>query len=289
MPPEREELSVELFGRFIELIYRRSGIRIPPTKRVLIANRVRRRLVETGIPRYEDYYTYLHSPAGRAELPRFLDEITTNETYFYRDKQQYDWLEQEFLPKLSRQAVLHRRPRRLRVWSAACSTGEELYSVALKVTGQPGGFAGWAVTLLGTDLSGKALDLARAASYDDRALRLVPVEDRQRFFDHDPGAGRYSVKPAFRRFAHWKRHNLLEPLAEPLFDCIFLKNVLIYFDATSKQTVVKHLLARLAPGGYLVIGPTEGVYHLLDELVRVKPWLYQKLASTGAVAGGQSS
>jgi chemotaxis protein methyltransferase CheR len=282
--PPRDELSAELFGRFIDLIYRRAGIRIPATKRVLIANRVRRRLVETGIPRYADYYTFLVSPQGRTELPRFLDEITTNETYFYRDKAQYDWLGGEFLPDLARRAALHRHPRRLRVWSAACSTGEELYSVALQVTAPRSGLAGWSVTLVGTDLSSKALELARAARYDERALRLVPPADRERFFDPDPAAGRWAVKPEFRKLAHWKHHNLLEPLAEPAFDCVFLKNVLIYFDANSKRTVVKHLLARLAPGGYLVVGPTEGVHHLLDGLTRVKPWLFLKPAAAGADA-----
>jgi chemotaxis protein methyltransferase CheR len=291
MSPPRDELSPELFGRFVELIYRRSGIRIPPTKRVLIANRVRRRLVETKIDRFADYYTYLLSPNGRAELPRFLDEITTNETYFYRDKGQYDWLGGEFLPELARQAALHRHPRRLRVWSAACSTGEELYSVALQVTAQRTGLAGWSVSLVGTDLSHKALEVARAGRYDERALRLVPPADRLRFFDADPDPAvpRWTVKPEHRKLAQWKRHNLLEPLSEPAFDCIFLKNVLIYFDAESKRTVVGHLLARLSPGGYLVIGPTEGVHHLLDGLSRLKPWLYRRPTAAGAEGAGATS
>jgi chemotaxis protein methyltransferase CheR len=282
------ELTDGEFERFRALIYRVAGIRIPPTKRVMVSNRLRRRLRATGIAGFSDYYAYLTAPGGEAELPRFLDEMTTNETYFYRDPQHFTWLAEEFLPDVVQQGQLRKRPRHLRLWSAASSTGEELYSAALKLMTFRPQLAGWTLTLLGTDLSGAALAAARAASYDERAVRLIGAEERLRWFDHDPEAKRWVLKPEVRALASWQLHNLMQPLRAEPFDCVFIKNVLIYFDDHSKRAVVQNLLGSLAEGGYLVVGPTEGVYKMLDGLVRHKPWLYQKPARRQAQAGGAS-
>ncbi|MFO0891390.1 MAG: protein-glutamate O-methyltransferase CheR [Isosphaeraceae bacterium] len=274
---QNTELTDEEFQRFCGLIYRNSGIRIADTKRVLVSNRVRRRLRSTGIKTFAEYYLFLTSPAGAGEMPQFLDAITTNETYFYRDKHHYAWLGEAFLPEVAAQAAQHKRPRRLRIWSAACSTGEEPYSIALKVLENRLLLPGFRTQIVGTDLSGTVLALARAGSYDERAVHLVGAEEKKRYFDEDPKAKRWTVKDEVRSLVTWKLHNLLTPLREEPFDCIFLKNVLIYFDKDSKATVVKHILAAVAKGGYLVIGPTEGIYGMLDPLVKLKPWLFQRL------------
>jgi chemotaxis protein methyltransferase CheR len=272
------ELTEAEYERFCGLIYRVSGIRIPGTKRVMVSNRLRRRLRATGIASFSAYHAFLSSAAGTGEMPRFLDEITTNETYFYRDPHHYEWFGQAFLPEIIKQARLRKRPRTLRIWSAASSTGEELYSIALKVAGRKGDLAGWKVTLLGTDLSGAALDAARAGVYDARALRLVGEEERSRHFTHDPVAQRWTLGPDIRAAAVFKLHNLLEPLEGEPFDCIFIKNVLIYFDEESKRRAVRHLLDSLGKGGYLVVGPTEGIYGMLGSLTKHKTWLFQKPA-----------
>jgi chemotaxis protein methyltransferase CheR len=270
------ELTEDEFEKFQGVIYRVAGIKIPGTKRVMVSNRLRRRLRATGIGTFSAYLAHLMSAAGHAEMPLFLDEITTNETYFYRDPQHYEWLDTTFLPEVVQQARAHKRSKSLRIWSAACASGEELYSIALKVVVNRPRLAGWKVSLLGTDLSGAVLDAARSGSYDERALRLVPQAERTLHFDHDPVAQRWTLKPEVRSLAAWKRHNLLHPCRDGPFDCIFIKNVLIYFDLESKQTVVRHLLASLAKGGYLVVGPTEGIFPMLGSLVKHKTWLYQR-------------
>jgi chemotaxis protein methyltransferase CheR len=272
------ELSDEEFKRFCGLIYRSSGIRIADNKRVLVSNRVRRRLRATGIKTFSDYYAFVTSPAGAGEMPQFLDAITTNETYFYRDNHHYTWLGETFLHEIAQQAAQHKRPRRLRIWSAACSTGEEPYSVALKILANRPLLPGFRSQVVGTDLSGSVLALARAGSYDERAVHLVSPEERKRYFEEDPTTRRWTVKEEVKSLVTWKLHNLLTPLREEPFDCIFLKNVLIYFDMASKQTVVRHVLAVLAKGGYLVTGPTEGIYSMLDPLTKLKPWLFQRLS-----------
>lgn len=270
------ELTEEEYQKFCELIYRVAGIRIADNKRVMVTNRVRRRLRATEIRSFAEYYSFLISPAGNAEMPLFLDAITTNETYFFRDTQNYDWLGNTFFPEISQQALQRKRPKSLRIWSAACSTGEEPYSIALKFLGKKSLFTGWKTTLLGTDLSGAVLDSARAGIYDARAVRLIDPAQLQNFFEGDPKIERWAIKPEVKALVTWKQHNLLSPLKEEPFDCIFLKNVLIYFDTDSKQIVVRNLIAGLAKGGYLVVGPTEGIYTMLDSLSKLKPWLYQR-------------
>jgi chemotaxis protein methyltransferase CheR len=270
------ELTDEEYAKFCGLIYRTAGIRIADNKRVMVGNRVRRRLRATGIASFKDYYAFLTSPAGAGEMPLFVDAITTNETYFFRDVQHYRWLGDEFLPEVAQRAALRHHPRRLRLWSAACSTGEEPYSMAIEILEKRLVFAGWNIKVLGTDISGAALDEARSGRYDARAVRHVEPARRLAFFDEDTDAGRWTVKPTVKALVTWKSHNLLSPLREDPFDCIFIKNVLIYFDKDSKLVVVKNLIEALAPGGYLVVGPTEGVYNMLDALGRVKSWLYQK-------------
>jgi chemotaxis protein methyltransferase CheR len=265
------------FEKFLALIYRVSGIRIPTTKRVLVSNRVRRRLKSTGIPDFNAYYMFLTSPAGADEMPRFLDAITTNETYFFRDQHQFDWFEKTFLPEMSESAQAHRRPKSLRIWSAAASNGSELYSLALILQERKAAFHDWSISLLGTDLSEAALQEARGAAYDARDLRLVDAERRRRYFCEDPKSQRWTLNAEIRALPKWQVHNLMRPLAtRKKFDCIFLKNVLIYFDAGSKQVVARHMIECLAPKGYLVLGPTEMIPQMLEPLERRQSWLYQK-------------
>ena len=270
------ELTQEEFERFCAKIYEISGIRVPSTKKVMIGNRLRRRLRATGIAGFTEYFRYLTSISGVAEMPLFLDEITTNETFFYRDIQHFDWLRETYFPEIIEEGRLHKRSKKLRIWSAASSTGEELYSIAMRMVPFRGAFLGWQTNLLGTDLSVAALQAARTGSYDERAVRLISQPERQRFFDLDPRTLRYTVKEELRAMAAWKSHNLLQPLKEEPFDCIFIKNVLIYFDAESKKIVTRHLINSLARGGYLVVGPTEGIYNMLEPLEKRKTWLYQR-------------
>ena len=270
------ELTESEFAKFRALIYRISGIQISESKLVMVSNRLRRRLRATGIQGFSEYHAFLTSPAGTAEMQSFLNEITTNETYFYRDIHHFEWMNDTYFPEVLKEARLGKRPRRLRVWSAASSTGEELYSILLKFQAWKSQFSGWKLDFVGTDISKAALDAAALGVYDDRAVRNVPLAERNRYFDHDSKTQRWTIKDEIRSAARWKSHNLLNPINEDSFDCIFIKNVLIYFDAASKLVATKHLIKALAKGGSLVVGPTEGIYSMLDPLEKQSAWHYRK-------------
>lgn len=267
-------------ARYATLIYQRTGIRISPQKKTLLSNRLRRRLRKTGIKSFEEYYHHLQQlPPGDREWDGFLQEITTHETYLFRDEQQWKWFSQKFLTEVA--ANPHRvlgKPS-LRIWSAACSTGDEPLTAACCVAAALPNLAQWNVAILGTDIGQGALEQAEQGIYSDRAMRLVSEECRRRFFTQAKDAAVWQAKPAVTGMLAYRQHNLLERLSEPPFDLVFLKNVLIYFDGASKKTVMDNIRPMVRPGGMLVAGAAEGVGELLRDFIRVEPWLYRRPTS----------
>ncbi len=273
---EIKELTSTEFRNFQEFIYEMSGIRIPDAKRTLLSNRVRRRLKAGGFDDFQSYFQHLKSVPGQGELTGFLDAVTTNETYFFRTEKHFEWFGHDFISELALQARGEQRPRRLRVWSAACSTGEEPYSIAICLAENQLRLSGWQLEVMATDLSEDALQSAREGTYKERALQQLDAKRRRRHFTQQRDDPLWRIKPNLRELVTFRRHNLMEPLPGTPFDCIFVRNVLIYFDRQSKQKVVENLISVLADGGYLVVGPSEGIYDMLQGLTKHSTFLYQK-------------
>ena len=274
---EQERLSERQFDRFRDLIYRRSGIRVDASKITLVSNRIRRRLRAGAFPDFDTYYKHLTSSRDAGELEHFLDAITTNETHFFRTEAHFDWFRGEFLSEvIGRQRQGEREPK-LRIWSAACSTGEEAYSLAICLAENSLRLRGWDSSIVGTDISEAALTRARSAVYQARSLEEVSPTRLRRYFDALPDGKSWRVRPAVRDLVEFRRHNLMEPLGLPPFDCIFLRNVLIYFDRESKGAVIRNLTNALVGGGYLVVGPSEGIYDMLEPLVKHGTSVYRKV------------
>jgi len=272
---EPPRLTEQQFERFRAFIYHHSGIRMDATKITLVSNRIRRRLKAEGIDDFDAYYRHLTSSQGAGELECFLDAITTNETHFFRTDPHFQWFKQDFLGELVSRRLRNEHPASLRVWSAACSTGEEPYTLAICVAENMLRLRDWKISILGTDISEAALKDARTAVYRQRSLEEVsPVQLRRYFDEVEPTT--WQVRPSVRNVVEFRRHNLMEKLRLPAFDCIFIRNVLIYFDRESKQKVVKNLIDSLARGGYLVVGPSEGIYDMLSPLEKLSTFLYRK-------------
>lgn len=271
------QVSDELLARYATLIYDVTGIRISQQKKALLSNRLRRRLRETGIPTFEKYYERLHRlPVTDAEWDAFLQEITTHETYLYRDDAHWQWFQQTFLPEMIAAARKGERGKTLRIWSAASSTGDEAFTIASCIAANLPGCEQWKIKILGTDIGIDAVEQARSATFSARAMRLVPADVQERFFTKQGPTGPWQAKPQLRNMTDFRRHNLMEPLAETPFDLVFLKNVLIYFDAPSKQVVLDNVRKVMKPGTRMVAGAAEGIADHVKDLKRHHPWLFSK-------------
>ncbi len=277
-----EQVSDAQLSRYAELIYTRTGIRISPQKKLLLSNRLRRRLRSTGIKSFEDYYEQLRKlPHSDPEWDAFLQEITTHETYLFRDETQWEWFRNEYLPGLAAANGSNRQRGSLRIWSAACSTGDEAYTAACCIAAHSD-LSRWQVHILGTDIGLGALEQAKTGVFGQRAMRLAPADYRCRFFKKANGVEAWTAMPVLTDMLAFRQHNLMEPLHERPFDLVFLKNVLIYFNHQSKTTVLHNVRAAMRPGGLIVAGMAEGVADLLRDFQRLKPWLFRKPVLSGA-------
>lgn len=272
------QVTDEELARYAELIYDRTGIRISPQKKTLLSNRLRRRLRETGEAGFAEYYRRLRRLQPKdPEWDAFLQEITTHETFLFRDEAQWEWFRKECLPGFAAAARAGARPRQLQIWSAACSTGDEAFTAACCIADGLPNHDQWQVRILGTDIGSGALQQARSGRFGQRAMRLVPESYRRRFFK--AGGDGWQASPVLARMISFRQHNLLDPLGAGPFDVVFLKNVLIYFAPDSKRRVMENVRAAVAPGGFLVAGPAEGIGDLVKDFVRVRPWLSQRRAT----------
>ena len=271
------QVSDEQLRRYAMLIYDKTGIRISPQKKTLLSNRLRRRLKATGLDCYEAYLDKLQTlRANDPEWDAFLQEITTHETYLFRDMSQWNWLREKYLPEVQLQARAGRREKALRVWSAACSTGDEAYTIACCIADCLAHPPTWKIDILGTDIGVGAVQAAQEARFGARAMQHVPESYQRRFFKADQEGSHWAPKAPLVEWTKFQQHNLLEPMRAGSFDLIVLKNVLIYFDAESKQPVANHICRALRPGGYLITGPAEGVAEMLNGLERIQGWLHRK-------------
>lgn len=275
---ELERLNSHQFDRFSDIIYEKCGIRIDQKKVTLLSNRIRRRLKAGSFENFDEYYRFLISPSGGQEVASFLDAITTNETFFFRTAKHFDWLKSDFVTELVAQQRAGNRPQTLRIWSAACASGAEPYSIAICLAENMYRLSDWSLKVLATDVSEEALSAGRKGLFKPRAVEAVTEQQRRRFFQHQKQEGLWQVRPEIAKLVEFRKSNLIEPPAASGFDCIFIRNVLIYFDRDSKQKAVSHLLSALSIGGYLVVGPSEGIYDMLNPLRKISPFLYQKQA-----------
>lgn len=264
-------LSDGEFEQVRKLAYELAGISMSPSKKALVESRLRKRVVTTGVGSYRAYVQFITQPDNAAELQTALDLLTTNETYFFREQHHFDHLRQ-----FVRQ---HRLGSKLRVWSAACSSGEEPYSIAMLLAAER--MAGdWEV--LASDLSTQVLARARRGHYPLSRAKGVPPEYLRAYCLKGTGSqeGTLLIDAKLRNRVQFMHRNLMEPLPPGFlgeFQVIFLRNVMIYFDLAVKRKVVSNLLSALAPGGYFYIGHSETLNGVTQALQQVEPAIYRKI------------
>ncbi|HEY4300138.1 MAG TPA: protein-glutamate O-methyltransferase CheR [Candidatus Didemnitutus sp.] len=260
------------------LVYEHSRINLGPDKRELVSARLGKRLRETHQPTLREYCGLLQGPQGDDELSHLIDAISTNHTFFFRESAHFDFLRSQIVPEMVQRARTERWSR-FYAWSAACSSGEEPYSIAITLTESLQG-AGLPWQIEATDISHRILEKARSAIYREEVVGKLPPTCARSYFQRGigPQDGNYRVRPAVRQNVRFQQLNLLDgpPPFPDLFHVIFCRNVMIYFDRPTQEELVNKLARRLVPGGYLLVGHSESLTAIKHPLEVVRPAIYRR-------------
>lgn len=253
-----------------QFIYDAAGIDLGPAKQMLVTARLRKRLRHYNLTTYGAYYNLVHGPDHPGERQQMIDLLTTNETYFFRENDHFEFLKNKILPA-------HNKSQKFRLWSAASSSGEEAYSIAMLLADQLGNRTPWEI--MGSDISTQILEKARAGHYSLYRTEGIPRHYLQKYCLKGTGPydGTLLISPELRKRCFFQQINLIKSLPDVgRFDVIFLRNVLIYFDNETKESIVNRLSHVLRPGGFLMIGHSESLKGLNTNLHLVAPTTYQK-------------
>ena len=279
-------MPVDVFVRFRGLIREQTGISLRDGKEVMLASRLNRRLRHHGLSSYSEYLTLLRGRQdGGVEMREFINCVTTNKTSFFRESHHFDFLANTVVPEAVQRASSGQRT--LRVWSAACSTGEEPYSIAMTLlhTLAPG----WQIAVEASDIDTAVLETARKGVYPLLAVEEMDEAFCRTFFlrGKDGMNGMVRVRPAVCTTVNFQRINLIDSTwpIEGGLDAIFFRNALIYFDQEIQERFLRRMLRLLRPDGYLFLGHSENVPWLYDAVTPLSKTVYQKLPCPKAGGG----
>ena len=259
-------LTILELEQFADIAYQQTGIRLTPNKLELMNNRLSRRLKDLDLSSYHKYLKYLRENI-EFERSDFIEAITTNETYFFRYPLHFHLLSKTIFPNLQQEEIT--------IWSAACSSGEEAYSLAMLCQERLPDFYHRKVNIFASDIDLSVLKKAHEGIYNSYSLKQMRPELLQKYFN-PVNDSYYKIIPNLRNRVSLGRHNLKEPFPKGQVDILFCRNVLIYFDNESKNQVLDNLVKTLKPGGFLFLGESEIVPDI-SNLVRIKSSVAQKL------------
>lgn len=269
------DLKPHEFDRLAALVRGYCGINLHDGKKELVRARLGRRIAGKGFTSFAQYFRHVQSAEGAEEFVAMIDALSTNVTHFFREEPHFRTLARILAEMAGERG---RGPCRLRLWSAACSSGEEPYSMAITALEALRGLRA-DVRILATDISTRVLEKAEAGLYEPERLKGVPPERAARFFEPVRSAGglRYRVRPEARELVVFRRFNLMEPFpAIGPIDVVFCRNVMIYFDRATVQDLLAKFRAVLSPGGYLFVGHSESLHGAQDRFRFVEPAVYRK-------------
>jgi chemotaxis protein methyltransferase CheR len=271
-------LSAQAYRTIVEVVYEHSRIKLGNDKQTLLSNRLGKRLRELGLSSYDEYCNKLKAFGAQDEIEHLVDLISTNHTRFYREPDHFTYLTEKILPGLIPKLQSERTP--LRIWSAASSSGEEPYTLAIVLSEYLRAHPSVTWKIEASDISRSIIAKAERAIYRMDAVEPVPMELLRRYFQKGVGEhdGYCRVRKELREKVRYARVNLFQdeyPIT-PKQHVIFCRNVMIYFDIPSREEAVRRLARFLAPGGYLIVGHSESLMGVRHSLVGIKQGIYQK-------------
>jgi chemotaxis protein methyltransferase CheR len=260
------------------MVTRDLGIRMPESKLTMLGSRLIRRVEPAGFKSFDAYEKHLRSPDGKTELRHFYDVVTTNKTDFFREPQHFRYLSQHALPTL--QDERGGGGWNCRVWCAGCSSGEEVYTLAIVLSEYERTHPGFSFTITASDISSQVLQRAVSATYPESLIEPIPLDLRARYLLRDKARGLIRVAPELRQRVNFVRLNFMQKhyrLKGP-FDVIFFRNVMIYFDKPTQEAVVQRQCKLLRPNGYLFIGHSESLAGLELPIQTVSTSVFRKVS-----------
>ncbi len=273
------QMSDEIFDKLSQFIYSEYGIKMPKAKKVMLQSRLQRRLRDMKMNSYEQYCDFVFSKEGEAmELVHMIDVVTTNKTDFFREPTHFDFIRHTVLPEF---IARNRQKTTMKFWSAGCSSGEEVYTLAMVVSEFMDNNRNMDYSILGTDISSRILQKAYDAVYTEERVINIPLELKRKYFLRSKDRVKPTVRliPEIRKKAIYQRLNFMDdsyPVQEK-FDVIFCRNVLIYFDRETQQKVINRLCNHLKTGGYFFLGHSESITGMNVPLVQLKPTVFMKV------------
>jgi len=267
------------FQKFSRYVYDMCGINLHQGKKELLKARLGKILRQRDFRSFREYYDQVVNDRSGHELILLLDSISTNLTYFFREPEHFEFLRTKALPEIMDREASSRN-NNIRFWSAGCSSGEEAYSIAIAVGEALGNTKKWRIKILATDLSTKVLAKASAGIYDEEKISTLPYELKRRYFQKggNKWKGYLRLKKEIREKIDFQRLNFMEEFHfKKLFDVIFCRNVMIYFDNPTRKALVGKFYQNLSNGGYLFIGHAESLTGIKHHLKYVQPSVYRKI------------
>ncbi|HDP76280.1 MAG TPA: protein-glutamate O-methyltransferase CheR [Bacteroidales bacterium] len=272
------QLTDDEFKRLSALIYKESGIKLPPIKKVMLQCRLQKRLKHLKIGSFKAYIEYLFSREGfDSEIIHMLDVVSTNKTDFFREPAHFEFLSTELLPayyEANKSGIF-------KVWSAGCSSGEEPYTLAMVLFEFAEAHPGFNFSIFATDISTRILQTAIDAIYKEEKVEGIPLTLKRKYVLRSKDRANPTIKmaPHVRTKVTFARLNLMDSSYDTrhLFDVVFCRNVLIYFDRNTQEAVINKLCQRIKPYGYLVLGHSESILNMNVPLKQVKPTIYRKV------------
>ncbi|MBN1500419.1 MAG: protein-glutamate O-methyltransferase CheR [Spirochaetes bacterium] len=264
-----QRLTAEEFAKFSKLVYDESGIFMKEAKITLLSNRLRKRLSELKIETFSEYYEYINNLKDKhVEIEALLDVVSTNETYFFRNERHFEALSKKCFQDIAER----KKDRKLRIWSAGCSTGEEPYTISICVNEQMSLFKGWDIEILATDIAYSVMEFAKIGRYSGRRIEKVPPDLLKKYFKQVPGVDDVlEITDDVRKLVKFKPLNLFKDSFPADVDIIFCRNVMIYFDKEHQKLLVSNFYKSINKSdGYFFIGHSETLHSVSDDFIYVK-------------------